>query len=77
MGVNKVAGYSQRGWLGTPGWGDGPHLGAAPPPRTAVGGLWRGGREGEHWAGAVGRGQDRLSPGRGESGGPQSPWAGG
>lgn len=29
MGVNKVAGYSQRGWLGTPGWGGGPHLGAA------------------------------------------------
>uniref|UniRef100_A0A8C9NGC9 Glucosylceramidase n=1 Tax=Serinus canaria TaxID=9135 RepID=A0A8C9NGC9_SERCA len=40
MGVNKVAGYSQRGQLGAAGWWGGSHLGAAhtwgaaPPPGT-------------------------------------------
>lgn len=73
MGVNKVAGYSQRGWLGTVGWWVA-HTWGLPTPgglhptwdtgRTG-GRLWRSGREGECWAGAVGRGQDRFSPGRG------------
>lgn len=77
MGVNQVAGYSQRGQLGTVGCGGVAHTwglptpgGAAPPPGRLHLHLghsqnWRDGREGECWAGAVSRGQDRLSPGRG------------
>lgn len=70
------------GWL-TPGGC--PHLGGCTPTwdmARTVGRLWMGGREGGCWAGAVGRGQDRLSPGRGGSSGPLgkemmlgSPWA--
>lgn len=60
-----VAGNSGLvGWL-TPGGC--PHLRGCTPTwdiARTVGRLWRDGREGEYWAGAVSRGQDRLSPGR-------------
>lgn len=54
MGVNRAAGYSRRGWLGTPGrWARGSVCpgGSAPPAGTvrAICGHRQGRREGERW----------------------------